>query len=451
MDDALIKATQDNEKILVVDDTQHNLRLLSRMLSKKGYTVRPVTDGSNALAAVRQTPPDLILLDIHMPEMDGYEVCRRLKADEQTRDIPVIFISALDEVVDKVKAFKVGGVDYITKPFHVEEVLIRVETQLHLRRLQQKLEQANKELERKVEERTAELVELNRVYEYFMPSEFLSLLDKESITEVSHGDQVQREMTVMFSDIRNFTTVSERMSPQENFNFLNSYLSRVSPVIRQYSGFIDKYIGDAILALFPKAAEDALRAAIEMRHELHVYNTHRRQSGYKEINIGTSLHRGSLMLGIIGEKERMQGTVISDVVNTASRMEKLTKLYGASIVISEQTLACIDDPSQYHFRFLDRVQVKGKRETISVFESFDGDPDDLLELKLLTKSDFEAGLERYHDGNYDEARAKFERVLEQNPDDKAAQLYLRRVTRATNAGGRPEWIHLDQLPLIDVD
>ena len=133
--------------ILVVDDTPANLRLLSQMLAEHGYLVRPVPDGLLALAATQAQPPDLILLDIRMPEMDGYEVCRRLKADPQTRDIPIIFISALGETEDKVKAFSVGGVDYITKPFQIEEVLARVEAHLSLRRLQQQLQDANRRFE----------------------------------------------------------------------------------------------------------------------------------------------------------------------------------------------------------------------------------------------------------------------------------------------------------------
>jgi len=127
--------------ILIVDDSLANLRLLTQMLAKRGYEVRPLTNGLQALEAARLMPPDLILLDIMMPEIDGYEVCERLKADSQTRDIPVIFISALDETQDKVKAFTVGGVDYIPKPFQVEEVLARVETHLALRNLQRSLQQ----------------------------------------------------------------------------------------------------------------------------------------------------------------------------------------------------------------------------------------------------------------------------------------------------------------------
>jgi sigma-B regulation protein RsbU (phosphoserine phosphatase) len=136
--------------ILVVDDTPANLRLLSNMLAEQGYKVRSVISGQMALTAAQAAHPDLILLDINMPEMNGYEVCERLKADEQTRDIPILFISALDAIEDKVKAFTVGGLDYITKPFQFEEVLARVETHLSLRELQKRLQDANRRFEQEL-------------------------------------------------------------------------------------------------------------------------------------------------------------------------------------------------------------------------------------------------------------------------------------------------------------
>jgi sigma-B regulation protein RsbU (phosphoserine phosphatase) len=135
------------DEILIVDDTPANLRLLAQMLSERGYIVRAVTSGARALESLQVTPPNLILLDIRMPEMDGYEVCERIKEDPQTSDIPIIFISALNEIGDKVRGFNVGGVDYITKPFQFEEVLARVETHLSLRRLQKQLQEANKKFE----------------------------------------------------------------------------------------------------------------------------------------------------------------------------------------------------------------------------------------------------------------------------------------------------------------
>jgi sigma-B regulation protein RsbU (phosphoserine phosphatase) len=156
------------DDILIVDDTPANLRLLSQMLTQRGHHVRAVTSGPRALASAQMSLPNLILLDIKMPEMNGYEVCERLKADAQTRDVPVIFISALDELQDKVRAFAVGGVDYITKPFQVEEVIARVETHLTLRRLQQQLESANQKMAR-------ELALAGQVQASFLPSKLPSI------------------------------------------------------------------------------------------------------------------------------------------------------------------------------------------------------------------------------------------------------------------------------------
>ena len=163
--------TEAVEDILIVDDTPDNLRLLSRMLSEQGYGVRAVTSGSRALASVQAAPPDLILLDIKMPEMNGYQVCEALKADPETRDIPIIFISALDAIQDKVQAFAVGGVDYVTKPFQLEEVVARVETHLALRRLQRQLQEANKRLQDTNRKMERELALAGEVQASFLPGE----------------------------------------------------------------------------------------------------------------------------------------------------------------------------------------------------------------------------------------------------------------------------------------
>jgi len=156
------KVSESQGNILVVDDTPANLDLLSEILTKDGFEVRPAKSGGLALVSAQNIPPDLVLLDIMMPEMDGYEVCRQLKEDEQTRDVPVIFISALEETVDRVQAFNVGGVDFITKPFQAEEVLARVRTHLSLRRVQTRLEQQKKQLEQEIAERKKTEDELSR-------------------------------------------------------------------------------------------------------------------------------------------------------------------------------------------------------------------------------------------------------------------------------------------------
>jgi len=248
--------------ILVVDDTPANLEALGQMLRGQGYKIRVAPNGDQALAALARVIPDLVLLDIDMPGIDGYEVCSRMKRDPIFANIPVIFLSARTELDDKVKAFNVGGVDYVTKPFQFEEVKARVEAHLNLRKLQRELKELNEKLEERVRVRTTQLASLNAAYERFVPREFLNCLNKESILHVGLGDHMQQRMTVMFTDIRNFTRLSEGMSPQANFDFLNAYLGSVSPLYRRYGGFIDKFIGDAVMALFPRSVDDAIRRAI---------------------------------------------------------------------------------------------------------------------------------------------------------------------------------------------
>ena len=163
--------TPSKESILIVDDTPANLQLLAQMLSEQGYKVRIAQDGTMALMSIESSPPDLILLDIMMPELNGYQVCSTLKASSQTQDIPIIFISALNEVFDKVKAFEVGGVDYITKPFQAQEVLARVEHQLHIQRLTQQLLEKNTLLQQEVQRR-----EIQREFDLFQLGRPLQLV-----------------------------------------------------------------------------------------------------------------------------------------------------------------------------------------------------------------------------------------------------------------------------------
>jgi two-component system, NtrC family, sensor kinase len=191
--------TADRGNILVVDDTPANLRLLAGILNGKGYKVRPVPSGELALSAVRGMPPDLILLDIMMPEMDGYEVCKQIKADPRTRDIPVIFISAIDDVLDKVKAFDIGGVDYITKPFQMEEVLARVETHLAMCNLQNKLRQKNEEL-------TVALGQLQETQNQLVQSEKMAALGQ-LIAGIAH--EINTPLGAIRSSIGNITNFLE--------------------------------------------------------------------------------------------------------------------------------------------------------------------------------------------------------------------------------------------------
>lgn len=291
----------------------------------------------------------------------------------------------------------------------------------------------------------AQQLELTKAYSRFVPRQILNFLNKESILDVKLGDQIQQDMTVLFSDIRSFTTLSEQLTPQENFKFINSYLGRVSPIIRKHNGFIDKFIGDAIMALFPESPTDALKGAIAMHKEVIIYNGHRANSGYAPISIGAGLHTGNVMLGTVGEEERMEGTVISDTVNLAARLEGLTKMYGAATVISEQTLFQVDNLTDYQFRFLDKVKVKGKKEPVAVFEILDGNSEAIIDRKLKTQHDFEKGLLHYHSREFEVAQDCFQNVMNINPDDKAAQLYLRRIKHNIEYGVPVDWEGIEAL------
>lgn len=281
---------------------------------------------------------------------------------------------------------------------------------------------------KKVEVLSKNLKSLNIAYARFVPIDFLTQLRKEDIRDIHLGDQIERDMTILFSDIRSFTHLSEKMTTKENFSFINTYLGYMTPLVSQNKGFIDKYIGDAIMALFPERSEDALNAAIAMQSEVQKFNHERISQEQEAIQIGIGLHAGNLMLGTIGSSERMDGTVISDTVNTSSRIEELTKTYGSYILISENVLQRIQKPELYSYRFLDCVLVKGKDKSINIYEVFDGQEAYKIELFNLTKESFEKGVQAYFEKQYNECLQEMKAVLKINPADKGAMIYVERCS-----------------------
>jgi adenylate cyclase len=270
------------------------------------------------------------------------------------------------------------------------------------------------------------LLKLNQANERFVPREFLQLLHKQSITDVELGNNVQKELSILFADIRGFTSLSEQMTPEDNFRFINAFLSRMEPSIREHKGFIDKYIGDGLMALFSGSADDALQAAISMLRRLTEYNKTRQRPGRPPLQIGVGINTGLTMLGTVGGFNRMEGTVISDAVNLAARLETLTKVYGVSLLISHHTFLRLEDANDYQFRLIDRVTVKGKSKAVSVYEIFEADPPEIKRAKLQTKTLFEQALLLYNQERIREAEALFDQCLDANPEDSVTKIYLER-------------------------
>ncbi|MEL7147345.1 MAG: adenylate/guanylate cyclase domain-containing protein, partial [Bacteroidota bacterium] len=283
------------------------------------------------------------------------------------------------------------------------------------------------DFKQKVEERTQELADaykkvtkLNEANSRFVPKEFLQNLGKATIEEVSLGDQVERDMTVVFTDIRGFTELSEELTPQENFDFLNEYYNGIVPVIKNNGGFIDKFIGDSVMALFPKGADQALKSVYGFEDFLIKLNKKRAKQNKKPIEIGTGIHTGKLILGTIGHRRRLETTVISDAVNTASRIEGLTKYYGAKIVGTAATLAILKKKAVYSHRFLDMVQVKGKTSTVAIYEFLT--PKDQQKLSYL--DDYNQALELVAQKEIAAAAERFTNMLSINPNDLAVSIML---------------------------
>ncbi|MBN2529681.1 MAG: guanylate cyclase [Deltaproteobacteria bacterium] len=271
-------------------------------------------------------------------------------------------------------------------------------------------------------------------YARFVPHRMLELLGKNDITQVHLGVQVERKITVLFADIRGFTAFSESLTPQENFNFINSFLSQMEPLISVNNGIVDKYIGDAIMAIFPQDAKDGVRCAQQMQRQLRIYNEGRSRAGYHPIRIGIGLNTGIAMIGTVGGYNRMDCTVISDAVNLASRIESMTKNYRVSCLISENTYNELSESCKKYTRFVDRTRVKGKLQSQSIYEIFSEDPPKLQRQKLSRKRLFEEALAHYHQKQIDQCGVLLRRCLEKDEGDAPARIYLERCAHFEQDG-----------------
>ncbi|MEM6344779.1 MAG: ATP-binding protein [Bacteroidota bacterium] len=402
-------------RILVVDDEPINQQVLQNHMLDQPYQLTIASSGQEALDLIEENGAyDLVLLDVMMPLMSGYEVCERIRERYLPSECPVIMITAKNQVQDLLEGFETGANDYLPKPFSKDELLARIKTHLNLHR---------------IHHQTAR----------FVPKEFLKVLGRDTVTELQLGDSTHKRVTVLFSDIRDYTVLAESLSPEDTFRFVNAFVGRMGPIIRDNHGFVQQYLGDGIMSLFQREPEDSLKAAIGMQQALNQYNESRKEKKRREIHIGIGMHTGPLIMGIIGDELRADTATISDTVNTASRMEGLCKYFGASIILSEGVHRQIKQPERYNFRWIGEVQVKGKKEPVGIYECLDGYAPELKARKMESAADFAQGVALFVKKDFETAVALFEKIYAQNPSDLAARNYLQRATQYIDYPPKAGW------------
>ena len=298
---------------------------------------------------------------------------------------------------------------------------------------------------REAREREEAMLRIHEVTKKFVPHEFIRSLGKETLTDVKLGDQVEKIVTVLFTDIRDFTTLSEKMTPEENFHFVSSFNARLGPVIRSNNGFINQYLGDSIMAIFPENPEDALRAAVGMQKAVHELNKERKELGLSSIRAGIGMHTGSLIMGITGDEFRMDAATISDTVNTAARIESLTKYYKSPLLLSDHTLQYLNGQNNFHFRHLGSVKLKGKNNLLSIVECINGFDELQFERKLQSLSLFSTAMSSYHDQQFENALQLFQTILTNDPDDLTAHYFLNNTKKYLREGVPTNWTGAEEM------
>ena len=336
--------------VLIVDDTPDNVQLLSEVLGA-GYRTKAATNGNRALKiAFSDDPPDLILLDIMMPDMDGFEVCRRLKENPATRRVPVIFVTAMNEMVDEQKGFAVGAVDYITKPISPPIVLARVRTHLTLYEQSRKLEERaaeladfNRTLEQRVTQGIGELERLGRLKRFFSPAVADLILSGNADDPLKTR---RREIVVVFLDLRGFTTFTETADPEEVMAVLGDFHAAMGELVMAHGGTLERFAGDGIMIFFndpvqvPNPAAQAATMALAMQERVAGLTQSWRKRGY-DLALGIGIAQGYATIGSIGFEGRRDYGAIGNVTNLAARLCGEAK--GGQILLSQRVKAGLDD------------------------------------------------------------------------------------------------------------
>ncbi len=382
-------------RVLVVDDDPLNRRVVAAHLRTAPFDLVDAVDGPDALDAFANRGPfDAVLLDVMMPGMNGYEVCRRMREFASATDVPILMLTAKQQVGDLIEGFEAGANDYVHKPIGRGELRARLSTHVSLAR-------ASLAMRR------------------FVPRETIRLLGFDDLTDVSLGDAAEHELTVAFSDVRGFTAAVERMTPKGAFEWLNRCYGVIGPEVRRNGGFIDKYIGDAVMALFPRTPADAVRAAIAMQRGMDALG---------DIHLGTGIHVGSTMLGTLGEAERFEATVLADTVNVASRVEGASKFFGTRVLVTDDVRNQCESEG-FSWRSLGSIRLKGRSAPVDLHELLDADTAPERDRKLALLPDFADGFTAFRAGRLREAAARFRRIVDENPNDGPAQACLAQATR----------------------
>jgi class 3 adenylate cyclase len=336
-----------SEKILAVDDNPRNVKLLVELLKVHDYTVIAAESGESALKLVADENPDLVLLDVMMPGMSGYEVCQAIRANPATATLPVVLVTALD-ANERVKGLEAGADDFLTKPVNQPELLARVRSLLRIKRyhaevqtLAGELKALNESLEARVQAQIAEIGQLNKLKRFFSPQLARSLLDG--------GDELfrphRREVTVMFVDLRGFTAFTGEAEPEEVMNVLSEYHRLIGELLRHYAGTLERFSGDGVMIFFndpvpvPDALEQAVRMACELRSRFGELHARWRKLGY-ELDLGIGVVQGYATLGAIGFEERWDYAAIGAVTNLAARL--CAEAQGGQILTNQRTLSRIE-------------------------------------------------------------------------------------------------------------
>lgn len=412
--------------ILIVDDSATMRLLTSDSLQKAGFEIILAEDGESALSMLKKSKPDAILLDVEMPGLNGFEVCTEIRKLSDYRYTPIMMVTGLEDYESINKAYMAGATDFTTKPINPNLIGYRVRymvrTSFYFQDLQiseQKVRALNDELIRKLLEIQQNAAAVAR----FVPQDFLKVLNREKIVDIKLGDCVEKVMSVLFLDIKSFTSIAEQLSPVEIFNLFNTLMSYFDPVIGRNSGFIDKYIGDAVMALF-NDADDALIAALEMLEALNVFNAKRKRDHLVPLEIGIGINTGNLIVGTVGFEDRMDCSVISDAVNIASRVESLTREFGIELLISEETYHQLKYKEKYHLRSLGVTYVRGKSLPITIYEVFNHNIAKEVQLKNDSAPIFIEALTHYEGKRFKVALSLMEQIIADNPHDAAALYFM---------------------------